>query len=88
MPSRCVEQVVALARQLDPARRAVEEAVAELGLELADQHTQARGREEERLRRASEAQVLGDEVEGSELPRGEIHYQESLINRREFNACP
>ncbi len=72
MPARCIEQVGAVARELDLPCRAVEQAVAELVLEFADQHAQARRRDEERLGRSREAAMVGHEMERPKLSGREL----------------
>ncbi len=74
MPGRGIEQVGAMARETDLPGRAVEEAIAELSLELADQHAQARWRDEERLGRTREAAMVGHQMERAKLSGGEVHY--------------
>jgi hypothetical protein len=56
------------------ARGALEEAEAELLLELAHQHAHSRLRDEELVRRAREALIARREQEGLELSRGDIHW--------------
>jgi hypothetical protein len=62
------QQVGPQRRQLDVARRAVEEPETELVLQLPDQHAQARWRDEECFGGPAEALMLGDQVEPSQLP--------------------
>src|SRR5262249_20291448 len=71
--ARFVEQIGPVARQLDLSGGAIEEAIAELILELANEHAQARRRDEQRLSRTREAEMLGDEMERAQLSGGEFH---------------